>query len=196
MPRGELIELLSKALLFSEVEAHWKGDKMSMSCHNPFKLLEHHVCSSPPPHLATAPSQPPMPASSAPNGSSTAHRHLPADNALKRKAGGTPVLEESPKEKRAKTRSPVEVEVAATSEPSLERRLPLIYHGLSQQANMPLLQARSVVAHPSVAAHEITSTVTQASQQHHKTEPDTAERETDETFVQTLKGHKAEVRVA
>ncbi|KAH9858072.1 WD40 repeat-like protein [Lenzites betulinus] len=175
VPRGELIELLSKALLFSEVEAHWKGDKMSMSCHNPFKLLEHHVCSSPPPHLATAPSQPPIPASSAPNGSSTAHRHLPADNALKRKAGGTPVLEESPKEKRAKTRSPVEVEVAATSEPSLE--------------------SRSVVAHPSVAAHENTSTVTQASQQHHKTEPDTAERETDETFVQTLKGHKAEAFV-
>ncbi|KAI6135491.1 WD40 repeat-like protein [Pisolithus croceorrhizus] len=45
IPRGELVELLSKALLYSEVEAHWKEDGLANHCKNRFSLLEHHVCS-------------------------------------------------------------------------------------------------------------------------------------------------------
>lgn len=45
IPRGELIELLSKALLYSEVEAHWKGDELSTNCSAPFSLLDTHACS-------------------------------------------------------------------------------------------------------------------------------------------------------
>lgn len=45
IPRGELVELLSKALLYSEVEAHWKGDELSTKCSSPFSLLDTHACS-------------------------------------------------------------------------------------------------------------------------------------------------------
>jgi transducin (beta)-like 1 len=43
--RGELVELLAKALLYSEVEAHWKADEISSCCKAPFSLLQDHVCS-------------------------------------------------------------------------------------------------------------------------------------------------------
>jgi len=45
IPRGELIELLSKALLYTEVEAHWKGDELTTNCSAPFSLLDPHTCS-------------------------------------------------------------------------------------------------------------------------------------------------------
>ena len=44
VPRGELVELLSKALLYSEVEAHWRGNAMTKNCKAPFTLLDKHVC--------------------------------------------------------------------------------------------------------------------------------------------------------
>ncbi|KAF9055898.1 WD40-repeat-containing domain protein [Panaeolus papilionaceus] len=43
--RGELIELLSKALLYLEVESHWRGDELATTCKNGFSLLTPHVCS-------------------------------------------------------------------------------------------------------------------------------------------------------
>ena len=43
--RGELVELLAKSLLYSEVEAHWKADEISSTCKAPFSLLQDHVCS-------------------------------------------------------------------------------------------------------------------------------------------------------
>jgi transducin (beta)-like 1 len=46
IPRGELVDLLSKALLYLEVECHWRGNEMTTNCKNKFSLLEHHVCSS------------------------------------------------------------------------------------------------------------------------------------------------------
>ncbi|KAF9444599.1 WD40 repeat-like protein [Macrolepiota fuliginosa MF-IS2] len=48
IPRGELVDLLSKALLYLEVESHWRGDAMTTNCKNKFSLLEHHICSSDP----------------------------------------------------------------------------------------------------------------------------------------------------
>lgn len=45
IPRGELIELLGKALLYQEVEAHWRGDGLNRACQSGFSLLETHTCS-------------------------------------------------------------------------------------------------------------------------------------------------------
>ncbi|EIM83444.1 WD40 repeat-like protein [Stereum hirsutum FP-91666 SS1] len=45
IPRGELVELLSKAQLYREVEAHWTGDSLITNCKTRFSLLEDHVCS-------------------------------------------------------------------------------------------------------------------------------------------------------
>jgi len=45
IPRGELIELLSKALLYLEVESHWRNDELTTSCKAGFSLLDPHVCS-------------------------------------------------------------------------------------------------------------------------------------------------------
>ncbi|KAF9024125.1 WD40 repeat-like protein [Hymenopellis radicata] len=49
IPRGELAELLSKSLLYSEVESHYRGGETVAQCRAPFSLLEPHVCSSNPP---------------------------------------------------------------------------------------------------------------------------------------------------
>ncbi|EJD48488.1 WD40 repeat-like protein [Auricularia subglabra TFB-10046 SS5] len=44
---GLLVELLAKALLYIEVETHWKDDDAApVTCRAPFSLLKKHVCSS------------------------------------------------------------------------------------------------------------------------------------------------------
>jgi transducin (beta)-like 1 len=43
--RGELVELLIKALLYVEVESHWNQSALSVGCKAGFSLLEPHVCS-------------------------------------------------------------------------------------------------------------------------------------------------------
>ena len=45
IPRGELVELLTKALLYTEVETHCKGDGLITDCTTPFSLLKRHECS-------------------------------------------------------------------------------------------------------------------------------------------------------
>ncbi|KAF8203915.1 WD40 repeat-like protein [Pholiota molesta] len=45
IPRGELIDLLSKALLYLEVESHWRTDALATNCKAGFSLLEPHTCS-------------------------------------------------------------------------------------------------------------------------------------------------------
>ena len=45
IPRGQIIELLSKALLYMEVEMHWRGDALAVNCKRPFSLLDPHECS-------------------------------------------------------------------------------------------------------------------------------------------------------
>ncbi|KAF8711705.1 WD40 repeat-like protein, partial [Rhizoctonia solani] len=46
IPRGGLITLLQKALLYIEVETHWSNDGKPNSCTSPFSLLANHVCAS------------------------------------------------------------------------------------------------------------------------------------------------------
>jgi transducin (beta)-like 1 len=42
--RGALVDLLGKALLYLEVETHWRANAVTASCTAPFTLLEEHVC--------------------------------------------------------------------------------------------------------------------------------------------------------
>ena len=97
VPRGELVELLSKALLYAEVEAHWRGNAMTTNCKTPFSLLERHVCSLDPSLPASVQFNPPP--------SSDIHSlsaHGIYGTAEKRKES-TPASEDVPKEKRART---------------------------------------------------------------------------------------------
>ncbi|GJE85862.1 WD40 repeat-like protein [Phanerochaete sordida] len=107
VPRGELVELLSKALLYSEAEAHWKGNAMTNNCKAPFTILNRHVCSLDPSLPPTVTFQPPLPPPD------TVH---PVTNgtAEKRKASTSPAPEEVPKEKRARTEE-MEVDSMTTS---------------------------------------------------------------------------------
>ncbi|KAJ7274890.1 WD40 repeat-like protein [Mycena rebaudengoi] len=49
IPRGELVDLLGKSLLYREVESHWKADHLATHCKAGFSLLDPHVCSLEPP---------------------------------------------------------------------------------------------------------------------------------------------------
>ncbi|KAF5368495.1 hypothetical protein D9758_002147 [Tetrapyrgos nigripes] len=101
VPRGELVELLSKSLLYTEVEYHFQGGELAANCKTGFSLLETHVCSTTPPEPQTfiaplirpnVPSvilEPTLPVRS--NG-------VPDTNASKRKADVPPTNE--PQEKR------------------------------------------------------------------------------------------------
>lgn len=122
IPRGELVELLSKALLFSEVEAHWRNDSMTLKCTNQFKLLEPHVCAYdpkfPPPPLPQSHRIHPthLPSALTPvsvNGSS--------EPSLKRKASAPPPVGEDLREKRARVVSGDGGVPGSTS--AVERRL-------------------------------------------------------------------------
>ena len=97
VPRGELVELLSKALLYSEVEAHWRGNAMTTNCKTPFSILEPHVCSLDPALPASVQFNPPPPSEMP-----VLYTNGANGTAEKRKAS-TPASEEAPKEKRART---------------------------------------------------------------------------------------------
>lgn len=108
VPRGELVELLSKALLYSEVESHWRGNAMTKNCKAPFTLLEKHVCqldSTVSPVTILQPLPPVDVPASITNGT-----------AEKRKAA-SPVFEDGsgPKEKRARTEE-MEVDSVTSAE--------------------------------------------------------------------------------
>lgn len=92
IPRGELLELLSKALLYTEVEAHWKGDRLASNCKNGFSLLERHVCSFD--------ANEPLVQTGQPNGESTSPS-VAGDTGNKRKSI-TPSSEDGHIEKRAR----------------------------------------------------------------------------------------------
>ncbi|KZT30916.1 WD40 repeat-like protein [Neolentinus lepideus HHB14362 ss-1] len=48
IPRGELVDLLSKAILYMEVETHWDGTQLKLDCENHFSLLDPHKCKTKP----------------------------------------------------------------------------------------------------------------------------------------------------
>ncbi|KAF4604815.1 hypothetical protein EYR40_003597 [Pleurotus pulmonarius] len=97
IPRGELVELLAKALLFVEVESHWKPNSQE-NCKTSFSLLEPHVCSLEPNVPPNMPFIPVLPAPPKNNG--VVNDVLDAN--AKRKAD-TPNGDDIRAEKRAKT---------------------------------------------------------------------------------------------
>ncbi len=97
IPRGELVELLAKALLFVEVESHWKPNSQE-NCKTSFSLLEPHVCSLEP---NVPPSMPFIPVHPAPPKNNGVVNDVLDANA-KRKAD-TPNGDDIRAEKRAKT---------------------------------------------------------------------------------------------
>lgn len=105
IPRGELVELLSKALLYLEVESHWKGDSLTANCKSRFSLLEPHVCSLEPPsdeplvHMTVLPPSDLISKTSKTNGVQA------SDSGTKRKSSPTATLKEGPAEKRQKSTS-------------------------------------------------------------------------------------------
>jgi transducin (beta)-like 1 len=109
IPRGELIELLGKSLLYLEVESHWKGDALTTHCKTGFSLLEPHVCSLEAPSEKTAQFTAPP---AIPIDTSTTvtvktnglpvDLGVPVDLGPKRKESPTTVPTEGPAEKRAK----------------------------------------------------------------------------------------------
>jgi hypothetical protein len=117
IPRGELVELLSKSLLYLEVESHWKGDALTSNCKSGFSLLEPHVCSLEAPNKVTLlPATPHIPISVAEpkiNGTSIEPNG-------KRKT--SPVAIEGPTEKRAK-RDQEDMDVDSSSECMISRIL-------------------------------------------------------------------------
>ena len=104
--RGELVELLSKALLYTEVEAHWRGNAMTKNCQTPFTLLDKHVCALDPTMSPLTILQPP---------SIINEITLPYTNGTseKRKAA-TSAFGDAPKEKRARIED-MEVDSASSS---------------------------------------------------------------------------------
>lgn len=108
IPRGELVELLSKALLYVEVETHWKGNSMTSTCQTGFSLLEPHFCS------ATA-----KPKGSAPAArSSTTKEQTNGDSGAKRKADSPTTTEDAHVEKRARrSAEAMDVDTSTVQEP-------------------------------------------------------------------------------
>ncbi|KAK7465521.1 hypothetical protein VKT23_005495 [Stygiomarasmius scandens] len=104
VPRGELVELLSKSLLYTEVEYHFQGGELAANCKTGFSLLETHVCSTIPPEPQTFIAPPVI----RPNASSVAlDNTLPIrsnsasdGNSSKRKADAPPVTEHQEKRPR------------------------------------------------------------------------------------------------
>ncbi|TCD68083.1 hypothetical protein EIP91_011536 [Steccherinum ochraceum] len=121
IPRGELVELLSKALLYAEAESHWRGSSYLANCKAPFSVLQPHVCDvEDAPHSTRTFVPAPIPPETAPSFSS------PNTNgsAEKRKADAATV-DSSRKEKRARTEEMIDLDSVASSIPPTKASSPM-----------------------------------------------------------------------
>jgi len=186
IPRGELVELLSKSLLYLEVESHWKGDALTSNCKSGFSLLEPHVCSPEPPQkLTQRPTTPFIPINVAepkvngtiiePNG--------------KRKS--SPVTIEAPTEKRAK-RDQQDMDIDSPSECMVSGILLIFYtnqHRLASRMNITSIAPER----PRNTSPELTVKRT-ARQKYRRQGP--GDDLTNPKAILLLRGHKAEVQIS
>ncbi|KAF8628214.1 hypothetical protein AX15_004002 [Amanita polypyramis BW_CC] len=108
--RGQLVELLCKALLYLEVEHHWKNNQVTLNCTADFSLLESHQCSlEATAKIMSLPQFPAAPDLPAYQNSISAVSETPS----KRK--GSPMAVDEPAEKRAKCDSE-DIQVDSPSE--------------------------------------------------------------------------------
>ncbi|PCH34026.1 WD40 repeat-like protein [Wolfiporia cocos MD-104 SS10] len=194
IPRGELVELLCKALLYCEVEAHWRGNVMTANCKSKFSLLEKHVC-SPDPSLPVAvaynpllpfmgndqPGQQPLPQSLQPlqpqrNGSvginGANESNGIAGPSSKRKANPS-ATDGAPREKRART-------------------LPLTDDSMdldSVVSSSEIKQVDPMVSSSASSGH------TELKKSHKAKQPSGSSDDQQDNAVSLLKGHKTEVFV-
>lgn len=118
--RGELVYLLSKALLYSEVEAHWRGNAMTSNCTALFSLLDKHTCTLDPNLQPTVTMNPPIPANiplGNPSSVSTSNGSLD-----KRKSSQLDV-EEGVRTKRARTEDSMEIDSVTSTAPRMSGKL-------------------------------------------------------------------------
>jgi hypothetical protein len=99
IPRGELIELLTKSLLYIEVESHWKDSLLAKNCKAGFSLLDSHTCS---PEPVSVPAVDLRPTSVEKPKDTSRQSEDRVDTAAKRKSSPPPV-EDNRAEKRART---------------------------------------------------------------------------------------------
>ncbi|KAF5384996.1 hypothetical protein D9615_001189 [Tricholomella constricta] len=121
--RGELVDMLSKSLLYIEVESHWKGDVLANNCKSGFSLLEAHVCSLEPPSEQTTKI---TPIQAIPTDTTTKQLKssgLTVDAGPKRKESPTTVPTEGPAEKRAK-RDPDDMDLDSSAESTKAKNTP------------------------------------------------------------------------
>ncbi|PFH52342.1 hypothetical protein AMATHDRAFT_57411 [Amanita thiersii Skay4041] len=107
--RGQLVELLCKALLYLEVEHHWRNSQVTLNCTAEFSLLDSHQCSSDASAKQISLSQLPV----LQERTSSQINGVLSSETVKRK--GSPIVLEEPAEKRAK-RDSEDVLVDSSSE--------------------------------------------------------------------------------
>jgi len=98
--RGQLVELLCKALLYLEVEHHWKNSQVTLNCTAEFSLLDSHQCSSDAGAKMMSLSQMPVTQERA-----VYQNGVPAVSETVNKRKESPMALDEPSEKRAKRES-------------------------------------------------------------------------------------------
>lgn len=139
IPRGELVELLSKAQLYREVEAHWTGDSLITNCKTRFSLLETHVCS----HDGKPTTSNTVPPPLIEKDLRTIPMHMGLlDPSVKRKAG-TPV-DDTRSEKKARKDDDLRSSTAqSTPQPERTSRPSILCFLLKRMCPQPLLWGQS-----------------------------------------------------
>ncbi|KAI9507804.1 WD40 repeat-like protein [Russula earlei] len=189
IPRGELIELLVKALLYTEVEAHWRGNNdLTGNCTTGFSLLETHVCSLNPsikPTVKLSANPPSVTAVTEPLSASASE---PSDSVQKRKAS-TPVAEDAHSDKRQRLDDPSSVEVEEKNPDAPLPRRASVRTANSESAESSKKGPKRIKSPKSKSPALPTPTVISAA-------PLTAPENEDlgDAIIQ-LKGHEAEVFV-
>ncbi|TFY79704.1 hypothetical protein EWM64_g4308 [Hericium alpestre] len=113
IPRGELVELLSKALLYSEVETHWRGNAMTTDCKAGFSLLDSHVCSADVAGKIPSTSAAPVP-TPAPLLRDVAMARLDLGDAAQKRKASTPATDDGRTDKRFRKDREVETPMQET----------------------------------------------------------------------------------
>lgn len=174
------MELLSKALLYTEAEAHWRGTTVTTNCKAPFSILSRHVCSADPNLPATfsfeSPPVPPEP--------------IPAfSNASEKRKADTSAGDSGRKEKRARTEDMMDLDSAPSSAP---RNVVVTLQTLSMSDGSPIATKPSTPM-PSTPA-EPTHLPARRSALASEREP--SEPSAEKFPVNFLEGHKTEVCIS
>ncbi|KAI0073703.1 WD40 repeat-like protein [Panus rudis PR-1116 ss-1] len=170
--RGHLPDLLSKALLYLEVESHWRRDTVTANCTAPFTILEPHKCVLDAALPATATYNPPMP----PPDVSATHSIALSNGTTEKRKASTPIVDDHTRNKRARTEDLMEVDSASSAlRPSLS-----IFYSF-------LFQTKASTPAPLVPIDVNSSVPSRAS--------NLPQSPPEPSPVRFLKGHKTEVFV-